>query len=419
MAKPFVTTLALAGAAAAAAGLVVRQNVAAAVAPTTAAVTRGAIVRTVSATGTLEAVETVLVGTQVSGRVSRLHADFNDIVTRGQLLVELDPSIFESEVAQARANLARAEAEVDRLRVTADDAGRQDDRALALSGRQLISVSEADVSHVAYREALMRLLAAEAEVKQAQASLRQDEVNLARTRIASPVDGVVVSRNVDVGQTVAASLQAPTLFTIAADLTRLRVNASVSEADVGLVGDGQPATFTVDAYPDDVFRGTVLQVRLQPVVSENVVAYTVVIETSNADLRLRPGMTATVTIEIARRDDARLIPATALRFRPTETMFAALDQATVATPSCPPPAGSAAGVVWLWADGALVPACVTIGISDGTSVELIGEIPGGAALVTAIALGDDPTPSSSGTSQSPFLPGPPAGMPPPPGGPPG
>jgi HlyD family secretion protein len=373
-------------------------------------VTRGPIAQTVAATGSLEAVETVLVGTQVSGRVSRLHADFNDIVARGELLAELDPSLFETDVAQARAGLARAEAEVERYRVTADDAGLQDERALALAGRQLISVGEADVAHVSYREALMRLLSADAEVKQARAVLRQGEVNLERTRIHSPVDGVVVSRDVDVGQTVAASLQAPTLFTIAADLTRLRVLANVSEADVGLVHAGQPATFTVDAYPDEVFRGTVLQVRLQPVVSENVVAYTAIVETSNADLRLRPGMTATVTIEVARRDDARLIPAAAARFRPTAAAFEALGQAVAAAPSC----AATDTVVWRWSEGGLAPACVTVGIADGTSIELVGDLPGGAALVTAMELGGDTPPSSSGASQSPLLSGPPAGMPPPP-----
>ena len=293
---------------------------------TTAPVTRGDIVESVGATGTLEAVTTVQVGTQVSGTIQQLSADFNSIVKKGQVIARLEPSLFQTQIEQARANLVRSQAEVERWRVTLDDFRTKLARAEELFGRALIPRNELETAQVNVRSAEAQLRSAQAQVTQAQASLNQNEVNLRHTVIVAPIDGIVISRNVDVGQTVAASMQAPTLFVIAADLTKMKVNASIDEADVGRMRPGQPVRFRVDAFPTDEFAGTVSQVRLQPAVVQNVVTYTTVIDVPNADLKLKPGMTANVTIEVARRDDVIRVPNTALRFRPTPEIFAALQQ---------------------------------------------------------------------------------------------
>ncbi|HXH06020.1 MAG TPA: efflux RND transporter periplasmic adaptor subunit, partial [Vicinamibacterales bacterium] len=289
-------------------------------------ITRGDIIESVGATGTLEAVTTVQVGTQVSGTVQALYADFNSIVHKGQVIARLDPSLFETQVEQARANLIRAQAEVERLRVAVADAETKLQRARSLAARQLVPATELETAEVTYRAALAQLRSAEAQLTQAQASLNQAQVNLQHTVITAPIDGIVIARNVDVGQTVAASLQAPTLYVIAADLTKMKVNASIDEADVGRIRPGQRVRFRVDAYPTEEFTGTVLQVRLNPTVVQNVVTYAAVIDVPNPELKLKPGMTANVTIEIARRAGVLRVPNMALRFRPTAEMFAALGQ---------------------------------------------------------------------------------------------
>ena len=287
---------------------------------------RGVITDTVGATGTLEAVTTVQVGSQVSGIIQTLSADFNSIVREGEVIARLDPSLFQTQIEQARANLVRAQADVERQRVSADDAKAKLARAEGLAGRNLIPQTELEAALVAVRSAEAQIKSAEAQVTQAEASLNQNEVNLQHTIITAPIDGIVISRAVDVGQTVAASMSAPELFVLAADLTKMRVIANIDEADVGRIRPGQPATFTVDAYAAEEFEGTVSQIRLEPVVLQNVVTYATVIDVPNPDLELKPGMTATVTLEIARRDDVVRIPNAALRFRPTPQMFAALNQ---------------------------------------------------------------------------------------------
>jgi HlyD family secretion protein len=292
----------------------------------TAAITRGDIVDAVGATGTLEAVTTVQVGTQVSGRIQDLYADFNSIVRRGQVIARLDPSLFEAQVEQARANLVRSQAEVERLRVSLDDARSKLIRAEGLAQRQLIPATELENAQVNVRSIEAQLRSVQAQVTQAEASLHQNEVNLRHTVIQAPIDGIVISRNVDVGQTVAASMQAPVLFILAADLTKMKVNASVDEADVGRIRPGQRVRFRVDAFPLDEFTGQVLQVRLQPAVVQNVVTYATVIDVPNPDLRLKPGMTANVTIEVARRENVLRVSNAALRFRPTPDIFAAFNQ---------------------------------------------------------------------------------------------
>ena len=292
----------------------------------TVAVVEGDIVDAVVATGALEAVTTVNVGSQVSGIIQDLRVDYNSIVRQGDVIMRLDPSLFETQVEQARANLIRAEADVERLRVSLDDARVQLARSQDLAERELISETELEAAQVEERLAEAQLKSAEAAVTQAAASLNQEAVNLEHTVIRAPIDGIVISRLVDAGQTVAASLQAPELFVIAADLAKMRVIANIDESDVGRVRPNQRVTFTVDAFPADVFEGTVSQIRLEPIVTQNVVTYATVVDAPNPDLRLKPGMTATITLEVARRENVLRIPASALRFRPTPAMFATLNQ---------------------------------------------------------------------------------------------
>lgn len=268
-------------------------------------VDRGDLAVTISATGTLSAVTTVQVGTQVSGTIAKLYADFNSIVTEGQLLAQLDPTFLEASVNVQRANVDRAKAQLQ-------ESQRNFDRTKELLAKSMVSQVDMDA-------ATTELQSAQASLRQVQASLDQAEVNLKYATIKAPISGVVISRNVDVGQTVAANFSAPTLFTIANDLRKMQVQASVDEADVGQVKVGQKVTFRVDAYPDDEFQGRLSQVRLAPVVSQNVVTYNVIIDVDNPEQKLMPGMTATVSIEVARRDNALRVPLLALRFTPTDS----------------------------------------------------------------------------------------------------
>jgi len=318
----------------------------------TAPVTRGPIVDAISSTGTLQAVTSVQVGTQVSGTIESLGADYNSIVKRGQVLARLDRSLFQTQVDQNRANLVRAEADVERFRVAVQDANTKLSRAEALSQRQLLPQSELDAAAVDARSAEAQVRSSEAQVMQARAALKQSEVNLENTIITAPIDGIVLSRAVDVGQTVAASMQAPTLFVLAADLTRMQVLASLDESDIGRIADGQNVTFTVDAYTGRTFEGVVSQIRLQPQTVQNVVTYSVVIDAPNHDLVLKPGMTANVTIQVARRDDALRVPAAALRFTP--------DGQT-----------SKGAQVWRSDNGVLTPVPVKAGLSDGQFTEVV------------------------------------------------
>ena len=296
----------------------------------TAAITRGDVVEAVGATGTLEAVTTVQVGTQVSGTVQALYADFNSIVRKGQVIARLDPSLIQTQIEQQRANLVRAEADLQRLRVGLADAKVKLGRAQDLGGRGLIPKTEVEAAEVNVQTSDAQLRSAQAGVTQARANLNQQQVNLDHTVITAPIDGIVISRNVDEGQTVAASMNAPVLFLLAADLTKMKVSANIDEADVGKIRPGQRVTFRVDAYAADEFEGIVTQVRLNPLTVQNVVTYQTVIEVPNPALRLKPGMTANVNIEIARRDNVLRVPSGALRFRPTNDIFAALGQAVPA-----------------------------------------------------------------------------------------
>jgi HlyD family secretion protein len=303
-------------------------------------VSRGEIIDTVGSTGTLQAVTTVQVGSQVSGNISWLGADFNSIVKKGQVIARLDPSLFQAQVDQSKANLqkaqadvARAKADVDRNKVALVDAQQKYVRAKDLSAKQLVTAQDLDSAKIAVDSAESALQSSvasqnssQASVVQAQASLSQAQVNLDHCTIDAPIDGIVIQRSVDVGQTVAASMQAPVLFIIAADLTKMQVNANIDEADVGRIRPDQNVTFRVDAYPGEEFQGMVAQIRLQPVVVQNVTTYATIINVPNPGLKLKPGMTANLRVQIARRPDVLRIPNAALRFRPSNEMFEALHQ---------------------------------------------------------------------------------------------
>lgn len=280
-------------------------------------VERGDIVATVSATGNLSAVTTVQVGTQVSGTIQRLFVDFNSPVKRGEVIAQIDPALFSAEVEQTRGNFLAARANLAKARATATDARRTMERNRQLVRDGVVSQGDFDAAETRAEEAVAAVRAAEATVIQTRGALARAETNLNNATIRSPVDGVVISRNVDVGQTVAASFQTPTLFTIAQDLTRMQIETSVDEADISRVRVGQPVTFTVDAYPDTPFSAQVAQVRNAPVVTQNVVTYVVVITVANPDLKLKPGMTANVAVEVGRKDNVLKVPKAALRYRPS------------------------------------------------------------------------------------------------------
>lgn len=265
-------------------------------------VDRGAIRMSVTATGTVSAVTTVQVGSQVSGVIARLYADFNSHVQKGQLLAELDPTTFQAQTEQRRADVTKARIETANARIMFE-------RQKRLVAAGLAAQSELDGARAQYE-------GAQAQVSQASAALRQSETSLHYTKIISPIDGVVVDRQYDVGQTVAASFQAPTLFSIAQDLTKMQVQADVDQSDIGRVQVGQPSRFTVDAYPEEEFRGRIAQIRLNALVNQNVVSYPVMIEVPNPQGRLRPKMTANVTIEVARVENVIRVPNAALRFKP-------------------------------------------------------------------------------------------------------
>jgi HlyD family secretion protein len=282
----------------------------------TARVEKGDIVSAVSATGNLAAVVTVQVGTQVSGTIQKLFVDFNSVVKRGQPIAQIDPALFNAQVEQGRGNFINAEAGLQKAKADLIDAKRTLERNRQLVKDGIIAQSDFDTAETRYEGAAAVVKGAEGSVAQTRGSYSQARTNLNYSTIKSPVDGTVVSRNVDVGQTVAASFQTPTLFTIAQDLTKMEIDTSVDEADISRVREGQPVTFTVDAYPESRFKGKVTQIRNAPVITQNVVTYVVIVGVDNRELKLKPGMTANVSIETARKDNVLKIPSAALRFKP-------------------------------------------------------------------------------------------------------
>ncbi|MBI1919466.1 MAG: efflux RND transporter periplasmic adaptor subunit [Geobacter sp.] len=284
----------------------------------TAKVERGPIISSVSATGTLSAVVTVQVGTQVSGTIQKILVDYNSPVKRGQVIAQIDPALLGADVEQTRGSYLSAEANLQKAKATAADTRRTMERNRQLVRDGVVSQGDFDTAETRYQEAVAAVKSAEASVIQTRGTYSRAQTNLNNATIRSPVNGVVVSRSVDVGQTVAASFQTPTLFTIAQDLTRMQIDTSVDEADIGRIKLGQPVTFTVDAYPEEKFAGRVSQVRNAPIIAQNVVTYTVVILVDNKELKLKPGMTANVTIETMRKENVLKLPMTALRFKPKD-----------------------------------------------------------------------------------------------------
>src|SRR5471032_2840845 len=293
----------------------------------TAPITRGEIIDAVASTGTLQAVVSVTVGSQVSGNISWLGADFNSIVKKGQIIARLDPTLFEAQVAQSKASLANQKAQVAKDLVNQAYLKITYQRNQDLSKRGIITQDALDAWKSALDQSGAQIDLDKAQSDQAQAQLNSSQTNLDHSVIESPIDGIVTQRSVDVGQTVQSSMTAPQLFIIAADLTKMQVSANIDESDVGRVRPAQNVTFRVDAYPGEEFRGQVAQIRLNPIVVNNVTTYATMINVPNDDLRLKPGMTANLKIQIAKRSDALRIANTALRFRPNADMFAALNQA--------------------------------------------------------------------------------------------
>jgi HlyD family secretion protein len=327
----------------------------------TAAVTRGSIVRSVTATGTVNPVTTVQVGTYVSGPIMRINVDFNSRVRAGQLLAKIDPRPFAAQVALARAALANSRAQLrkDEANLAYQKITYERDRQLIVTS--VISRDQLDSQKSLMDQAVAQIGLDQAAVQQQQANLRAAELNLNYTNIVSPVDGTVVSRNVDVGQTVAASYQTPTLFLVAKDLTKMQVDTNVSESDIGAIKEGQPAVFRVDAYPERDFEAVVGPVRQAPITVQNVVTYDVVVNVANPELLLKPGMTANVTIITARRDGVLRVPLRALSFTPRPRRSLAGTRAAAAT----------GARLWTISNGRLRPLRIVRGLDDGSMVEVV------------------------------------------------
>jgi HlyD family secretion protein len=378
----------------------------------TTKVERGRIVAKITATGTLSALVTVLVGSQVSGRISHLMVDFNSTVKKGDVIAKIDPELFKAAVESARANYTAAQGNLAKAKAQAFDARRQFERSKALAERNLIATADRDTAESNADAMQAQVQAAEGAVAQAKASLHQSEVNLTYSTIVSPIDGVVISRSVDVGQTVAASLQAPTLFTIAEDLKKMQVDTSVAEADVGKLTADMPATFTVDAYPQTKFRGKVRQIRNAPTTVQNVVTYDAVIDVENADLKLKPGMTANVSFVYAEKDDALRVPNAALRFRPPQDLLpkehrggsAPAGSSSLAADRAAPagsgrPRGGGRGddipdrrTVWVLSPSGPRPVPIRTGVSDGTLTEIVeGDVSAGDSIITQMTGPEDGT----------------------------
>lgn len=329
----------------------------------THAVAEYTVENTVTATGTIEPVETVEVGTQVSGKVEKIYVDFNDVVKKGQLMAELDKQTLNQSLSRAKASLTSAESQLNYAKLTYERT------------KQLYEANAATLA--AYQEAQNTYTQAQMSKKNAQASYDQARVDLGYAEIYSPIDGIVLDRAVEVGQTVAASFSTPTLFTLANDLTKMQVEADVDEADIGQVKAGQRVTFTVDAYMDDIFNGTVNQIRMKPTTTSNVVTYTVIIEAPNPDQKLFPGMTASVTI-VTEEQTGLAVPAEAFNFTPDEQVLKAIRKADKPEGQRPDPpqgerpqmdengtAGASHAMVWLKKGDDMMPRPVKVGMSDG------------------------------------------------------
>lgn len=356
---------------------------------------------TVTATGTIEPVETVEVGTQVSGKVEKIYVDFNDVVKKGQLMAELDKQTLNQSLSRAKASLTSAESQLNYAKLTYERT------------KQLYEANAATLA--AYQEAQNSYTQAQMSKRNAQASYDQARVDLAYAEIYSPIDGIVLDRAVEVGQTVAASFSTPTLFTLANDLTKMQVEADVDEADIGQVKVGQRVTFTVDAYMDDVFEGTVNQIRMKPTTTSNVVTYTVIIEAPNPDQKLFPGMTASVTI-VTEEETGLAVPAEAFNFTPDEAVLKAIRKADKPEGQRPePPQGerpkmekssaTSHSVVWLKKGADMMPRPVKVGMSDGAYKIIEQGVQTGDSVVLSAQFVAKEKAVKKG--ENPFMPGPP------------
>lgn len=345
-------------------------------------ITRGNIVSTVTASGTVNAVTTVLVGTQVSGTIKTLFVDFNSPVRKGQPIAQIDPATFNSQVEQAKANLLAAKANLEKSEAALLESKRAYERNEALYQKNLVARSDLETSETNELSAKAQVSAARAQIAQSNAALSYAETNLKYTQIISPVDGIVVSRNVDVGQTVAASFQTPTLFNIAQDLTKMQIDTSVSEADIGKIKVSQPVEFSVDAYPDVVFKGAVFEIRNAPIIVQNVVTYDVVVKVDNGDLKLKPGMTANVSIIISSKKGVQRVSNAALRFSPAEFKKGG---------------GDGGSSVWILDHEKPKRVKITTGISDGNFTELVsGDLSDGEEILVDLISKTKKQQSSSG-----------------------
>ena len=369
----------------------------------TTVVGRGPITRLVVATGTVNPVTTVQVGTYVSGPIKALFADFNSAVKKGQRVAQIDPRPFLVKVKQAEANLTTARAQVEKDQADLTFKQRALKRTRELFERNLIAKQEVEAAERDVEQALAQYHLDQARVEQSAAALEEAQVNLGYTDIVSPVDGVVVSRSVNVGQTVAASFQTPVLFLVAQDLTEMQVNTNVSESDIGLVTEGQRAFFAVDAYPERKFWGTITQVRNAPQIVQNVVTYDVVVGVDNADLALKPGMTASLSVVTAHREDVVKIPQAALRFRLPASRQDGEDTQDGANGVRPEVPGKRERMskdspqVWVQeAEQKLTAVSVQTGISDETFVELVtGNLKEGDMIVTGVRTAREDTPQTT------------------------
>lgn len=352
----------------------------------TAAVAPANIMNSITATGTIEPVTSVTVGTQVSGIVSKLFVDYNSVVKKGQVIAELDKTNLMSQLNTAKTQLATAQSQLNYQTANYK-------RYKTLFEKGLVAADDFDNAKLSYTQAKEQVVSAKEEVQRAQ-------TNLGYATITSPIDGVVLSKSVEEGQTVAASFSTPELFTIAQDLTNMQVVANVDEADIGDVKEGERVTFTVDAYPDDTFEGEVKQVRQEATTSNNVVTYEVVISAPNADLKLKPGLTANVTIYTAERKGVLSVPSKALRFTPQKETVGKMKIVDAA---------NAKNKVWTIEGNSIVAHKVNIGMTDGTNTQIVGGIAEGTKVVTGLNVmgGEEPKPMEAQSESSPFAPGPP------------
>lgn len=352
----------------------------------TAAVAPANIMNSITATGTIEPVTSVTVGTQVSGIVSKLFVDYNSVVKKGQVIAELDKTNLMSQLNTAKTQLATAQSQLNYQTANYK-------RYKTLFEKGLVAADDFDNAKLSYTQAKEQVVSAKEEVQRAQ-------TNLGYATITSPIDGVVLSKSVEEGQTVAASFSTPELFTIAQDLTNMQVVADVDEADIGDVKEGERVTFTVDAYPDDTFEGEVKQVRQEATTTNNVVTYEVVISAPNADLKLKPGLTANVTIYTAERKGVLSVPSKALRFTPQKETVGKMKIVDVA---------NAKNKVWTIEGNSIVAHKVNIGMTDGTNTQIVGGIAEGTKIVTGLNVmgGEEEKPIEAQGESSPFAPGPP------------